>query len=102
MDDPGLLTEAEHKLMDLLGEVADRFRMAILDSSTEDGNARDHRPEIADFDWNEVAAIIHQLQAKVMSQAAARTYPDRYRRLGGPPPRIAEHHYRPTKETADG
>jgi hypothetical protein len=98
MDDPGLLTADEHELLELLGQVANRFRIVILESSTEQTPTL---PTVADFDWNEVAVTIHDLQARVMAQAAARAYPDLYRRLGGRPPRMAEHHYRP-EVTTDG
>lgn len=73
--DPGLLTPAEHELIDLLGQCASSY-LAVVGSHV--GNR---------FQDNvEFVAHIHDLQARVMAQAAARAYPSRYRLAGGPPP----------------
>lgn len=65
-----LLTGDERKAIRLLGEVAGQFRVIIGDC------------ELGAADWAEVVDKVHQLQAMVMSQAAARAYPDEYRLLG--------------------
>lgn len=77
--DDGPLTPDEHRLLDLLGEVANQFQV-VLNASEEEGYTGNSA--VRDHDWNEVAIEIHHLQARVMAQAAARSYPDRYRRLG--------------------
>jgi hypothetical protein len=66
-----LLTDAEHNAMDLIAQ-AGRAVGAVIG----DGGA----PAAADF--REAVTHIHALQQMVMSQAAARAYPDRYRLLG--------------------
>jgi hypothetical protein len=40
-----------------------------------------------DNDLNELVVPIHTIQRAVMANAAARAYPDLYRRLGGRPPK---------------
>lgn len=71
--EPELLTEDEHRLMDLTGELA-RGLFVLC------GQAAGDRAE--------VALRIHGIQQMILAQAAARAYPDRYRLLG-PPREIA-------------
>ncbi len=66
-----LLTRREHALIEKLGECAGEFNAIIGTSCTRTP------------DLEEVFAGIHHLQQAVMSQAAARAYPIRYRLLGG-------------------
>ena len=68
-DDPQaeLLTDREHQTVEKLGEVAVLLRDIM-------GGADDDVAEWVDK--------IHQLQHMVLSQAAARAYPDRYRLFG--------------------
>lgn len=62
------------EVMDLTGKLANALhRMCVRNG----GNTE------ADFDWNEIATVIHHLQAIVLAQVAARAYPDRFRQLGG-------------------
>lgn len=65
-----LLTQDEHDFMVVSAELAEILRKIIGDSS------------LAAMDWAEAAAHIHILQRMVMSQAAARAFPDQYRLLG--------------------
>lgn len=65
-----LLTEAEHRVMELTGELWATLGAVI-------GNGRT-RPD----DLHEAALHIHAIQNMVLAQAAARGYPDRYRLLG--------------------
>ncbi len=65
-----LLTEVEHEALALSGQLANKLR-SIIGSGP-----------CADADWTEAAQMIHGIQAFVMSQAAARAYPDRYRLHG--------------------
>lgn len=66
-----LLTPAEDAVVTLLGQVWG----LLVDDVVEHGrNARD--------DLAELAAHLHAIQNAVLAQAAARAYPDRYRRLG--------------------
>lgn len=69
-DDPGLLTADEHQVVEDLGAVAGQIRSLCGDGPVATG------------DWKELAAAIHVLQFRVLAQAAARAYPDRYRLLG--------------------
>jgi hypothetical protein len=66
-----MLTQDEHRLVETLADVANQFAQVIGDGHTR----------VADAD--EVTAIIHCLQDKVLAQAAARLYPEKYRLLGG-------------------
>jgi len=68
--DNELLTEDEHKLVSKLGSLMSDF-MEIA------GGGLTRRS-----DMREVADHIHALQNMVLSQAAARAYPDAYRLLG--------------------
>lgn len=73
----GLLTDAEHRAMDLTVELRNVIRNEII---AEGAGARQDRAELA--------ADIHRIQHRILRQAAARAYPDRYRLLGaalGPP-----------------
>jgi hypothetical protein len=65
-----LLTEDEHALMDTLGTAHGLFLKVHGNGPTRHS------------DMLEVTHLIHALQAVVMSQAAARAYPDKYRLLG--------------------
>ncbi len=66
---PELLTEAERHLIELTAELA-RGLFALCG----DNHA----------DRAEVAHEIHVLQHRILAQAAARAYPDRYRLMGPP------------------
>ena len=70
-----LLTDAEHGLIVRIGECACAFASIINDGA------------MLGYDSREFSDKIHQLQHMVMSQAAARAYPDRYRLLGETPVR---------------
>lgn len=69
------LTDAEHKAIDLTAELMNLLAGEIIG----DGPARSQ-------DINEAGRHIHAIQHMVMSQAAARAHPGRYRLLGGSPP----------------
>lgn len=62
-----LLTDEEHRLMDVTAELA-RGLFALC------GDADDDRAE--------VAHEIHALQHRILAQAAARAFPNRYRPMG--------------------
>lgn len=64
------LSLAELRALDLLGEAATAIREVIGDGPN------------AAAAWREAADKVHQLQAMVMSQAAARACPGRFRLLG--------------------
>lgn len=68
-----LLTADEHEAMRLSGELANVCRRIIGNGPAAHG------------DWAEFAGAIHDIQSRIMGQAAARAYPDRYRPLGGWP-----------------
>ena len=61
-----LMTPDEHEVVRMLGECYTRYCKLGLQK---------------DLDRNEFAAEIHNLQARVMSRAASRAYPDLYRIL---------------------
>ena len=65
-----LLTDDEHELIDMLGKCANLFGRVIGNGPTRAA------------DTSEMVAPIHVLQQAVMSQAAARAYPTKYRLLG--------------------
>lgn len=72
-----LLAEAEHEIITLLGRAYTMFRKEVVqcDPLPEPGSVeRDDLDEFCDK--------VHQLQHTVMAQAAARAYPDMYRRVG--------------------
>lgn len=71
-----VLTEAEHDLMNRLSGVVAGFT-AVYEADVQRGEAN---AETHSHDMNEVVAHIHDLQARVLSRAAARSYP-RYRLL---------------------
>lgn len=64
------LTDFEHETLKLTGQLANNVRCIIGDG-----------PQ-AENDWGEAAFHIHAIQRMIMSQAAARSYPDMYRLLG--------------------
>lgn len=66
----GLLTEEEHRAVDLAGEL-----YVLLTKIVGNGATRE-------ADLNELIAPIHHIQHKVMAQAAGRAFPGRYRLLG--------------------
>lgn len=66
-----LLTDEEHKAMELSGQLAGMMRRMIGDGPCANG------------DWAEVAHDIHHLQERIMAQAAARAFPEKYRIAGG-------------------
>jgi hypothetical protein len=65
-----LLTETEHRLIEMLGDCFNLYREVL-------GAGPTRRADLL-----EATAHIHALQARVMAQAAARAYPERYRLLG--------------------
>lgn len=66
------LTADEHEVIEMLGRASSLFCSRVV------GQSSDTRPH----DINEFCSRIHDLQARVMAQAAARSYPDRYRLAG--------------------
>jgi hypothetical protein len=67
-----LLSQAEHRAMDLTGELVKLVTAEIVaDGPTRIG------------DLSEFMANIHGIQNMILAQAAGRAYPDRYRLLGG-------------------
>lgn len=74
--DPGLLTGAEHEVIDLLGQAASSYAVNVVGF-----HPADRANDIAEF-----CSRIHDLQSRVMGHAAARAYPHRYRLAGGDPP----------------
>lgn len=77
---PELLTDEEHKAMQLTADLYNLLCRIVGSGRTRSG------------DLAEACIHIHALQHAVMSQAAARAYPDRYRLLGDT--------IRPTEEPA--
>ena len=67
-----MLTEAEHRAMELTAELMNLIAGEIIG----DGPSRNQ-------DIDEAALRIHSIQHMIMSQAAARAHPDLYRLLGG-------------------
>lgn len=66
-----LLTEAEHKAMALTADLWNLIGTEIV-----------ARGQSQTGDLRELADAIHTIQARILAQAAARAYPDRYRLLG--------------------
>lgn len=66
-----LLTEAEHRAMDLTVELVNLICRDIV------GHGRTRTGDI-----NELVGDIHAVQRTILKQAAARAYPERYRLLG--------------------
>lgn len=62
-----LLTDLELEAMDLSAKLANKVKEMIGSASP---------------DWSEAALHIHGIQNMILSQAAARAYPDRFRLLG--------------------
>lgn len=72
MADTDLLTDAEHKAMDLTAQLWNLLCADVV------GRGRSRQG-----DTTELCNHIHAIQHTIMSQAAARAYPERYRLLGG-------------------
>lgn len=70
-DSPQYLTDAEHQAITLLSRVWDLLVQDIVEPDRQQG-----------ADLAELVVPLHILQNAVLAQAAARAYPDRYRRLG--------------------
>lgn len=68
---PGTLTPAEHRALDLTAELANLIGDIVADGPTHDA------------DVNEFVIEIHHIQHRILAQAGARSYPRRYRLLGG-------------------
>jgi hypothetical protein len=66
-----LMTEAEHTAVELAGKLWTHIVTKVI--------GRGHTRQA---DVREVTTLVHHIQRAVMAQAAARAYPDRYRRLG--------------------
>lgn len=66
-----LLTDDELEALDLTAKLANALHRICCPP----GSTYPH-------DWNEVAHHIHGIQHTILSQAAARAYPDRFRLLG--------------------
>jgi len=66
-----LLTPDERKAITMAGELWNQLCRVVGDGRTRDA------------DMAELCAHIHAIQHAVMSQAAARAYPETYRLLGG-------------------
>lgn len=69
-DSSRLLTNDEKLALALTGTLANLFGKIVGKSSSRDG------------DLNEIVGEIHNLQARLMGQAAARAYPQQFRLLG--------------------
>ena len=69
-----LLTDAEHRAMDLTVDLWNLIAREIVG----------HGPARAG-DLAEMCSDVHGIQERILAQAAARAYPDRYRLLGGWP-----------------
>lgn len=67
-----LLTEAEHRFLSLVGDL---YPLACEIVGDADNSNAEH-------DLRDIATRLHDLQRVVMSQAAARAYPNAYRLLG--------------------
>ena len=70
-DETDYLTHNEEQLLNLISECYNIFCMVV---GTDE--------EVRSADLQEVAAHIHALQDKVLAQAAARLYPEKYRLMG--------------------
>lgn len=69
-----LLTPDEHRAMDMTAELWNLLAQKVVGR----GSARDG-------DMAELASDVHRIQERILAQAAARAFPDRYRLLGGWP-----------------
>ncbi len=65
-----LLSDLEHEAIEKSGELAQLMRKLIGEGPN------------AYHDWVEATIHIHALQNMILSQAAARAYPDKFRLLG--------------------
>ena len=65
-----LLTDEELIALDLTSKLANSMRVIIGDGP------------LAEYDWAEIAAKIHDIQHTIMAQAASRAYPEKFRLLG--------------------
>lgn len=74
-----LLTPSEHDAMDLTAELVRLLAQLVGNGPSRQGDMR------------ELIAAVHSIQHAILSQAAARAYPDRYRLLGGEPPMPVDH-----------
>jgi hypothetical protein len=70
------LTDAEHEALDLTVQLWNKIVREVVAES--DATTQDLR---------EIAFHVHALQRMIMGNAAGRTYPDKYRLLGGQLPR---------------
>lgn len=70
----GTMTEAEHQVMALTAELWNLLAGEVVGQGSSRGG-----------DLRELGGHIHAIQHAVLSQAAARAYPDLYRLLGGVP-----------------
>ena len=67
---PELLTDLEHEAVEMAGRLWNTLCKIVDQDRTRDG------------DLKELVLHIHAIQNAVLSQAAARAYPQRYRLLG--------------------
>lgn len=68
---PDLMTEAEHRAMELTVELTNVVCQEVIgDGASRSGDVR------------EFVAAVHVIQRMIKGQAAGRAYPDRYRLLG--------------------
>lgn len=74
-----LLTEAEHRAVALAAELWNLLCMDVV------GRGRSRSGDLS-----ELCAHIHAIQQAVLSQAAARAYPERYRLLGDEMDRLTQ------------
>lgn len=73
IDLPSILSDDEQDAMDLTAKLWNLLAGIVGDGPSRDGDLR------------ELAHDIHNIQARILSQAAGRCYPERYRLLGQPP-----------------
>jgi hypothetical protein len=69
---PELLTTTEQRALEVTAELTN-----LLNSIIGDGPTREQ-------DLSEMCLHVHYIQHAIMAQAAARAYPDLYRKLGEP------------------
>jgi hypothetical protein len=77
LDGGALMTDAEHRLLDLLSQVVRGFT-EVYEADVQRG---DSNPNTHTGDLHEVVNHVHDLLARVLARAAARAYPGRYRLL---------------------
>lgn len=70
--------------MDLTGKLANLLRKICVTPKKPlvHSASLDQWKSNQDNDWNECAVEIHVIQHRIMAQAAARAYPDKYRLMG--------------------